>query len=164
MAVATVGLVVLLPVMLVVALLVKLDSKGPILYRAQRVGRYGREFRLYKFRSMGAGAHKHGPPITGRDDPRITRLGRILRTSRIDELPQLVNVIRGDMSIVGPRPEDPTYVAFYTPEQFRILSGNTPKGARGGLETCRWLPFAPVYPTETSQSAPRVFSMTTFHC
>jgi FlaA1/EpsC-like NDP-sugar epimerase/lipopolysaccharide/colanic/teichoic acid biosynthesis glycosyltransferase len=122
LAVATIGLVVLLPVMLVVALLVKLDSKGPILYRADRVGRYGREFRLYKFRTMIEGAHKHGPAITARDDPRITRLGRILRTSRIDELPQLVNVIRGDMSLVGPRPEDPTYVAFYTPEQSRLLS------------------------------------------
>src|SRR5438128_12139812 len=101
--------------------MVKVAFMGPVIYRAHLVGRYGREFRLYKFRTMIEGAHKHGPAITARGDPRITRLGRVLRASRIDELPQLVNVIKGDMSIVGPRPEDPTYVAFYTPEQARLL-------------------------------------------
>lgn len=116
------GLILLSPVFLVVALLIKLDSPGPIFYRAQRAGRAGQPFRLYKFRSMAANAEKRGPGITAAGDRRITFIGRILRRTKIDELPQLINVFKGDMSLVGPRPEDPRYVALYTPEQRKVLN------------------------------------------
>jgi lipopolysaccharide/colanic/teichoic acid biosynthesis glycosyltransferase len=99
------------PIMLLVALLVRLTSKGPILYRQQRVGRNGNVFTLYKFRSMVVDAEAvSGAVWAGRDDPRITRLGRVLRKYRLDEMPQLFNVVKGDMSIVGPRPERPEFV------------------------------------------------------
>jgi lipopolysaccharide/colanic/teichoic acid biosynthesis glycosyltransferase len=116
------GLLALAPVMLAVALLVKLTSPGPVFYRATRIGRHGRPFTLLKFRSMVVGADRLGPRITSVDDPRITRVGRFLRRTKLDELPQLINVLRGEMSIVGPRPEDPCYVALYTDEQRRVLS------------------------------------------
>jgi len=115
------GLIILSPLLALIALLIRLASPGPILYRARRVGRGGREFTLHKFRSMVLGAEKNGPGITAADDPRITPVGRILRRTKLDELPQLWNVLRGDMSLVGPRPEDPRYVAFYTPAQSRVL-------------------------------------------
>jgi FlaA1/EpsC-like NDP-sugar epimerase/lipopolysaccharide/colanic/teichoic acid biosynthesis glycosyltransferase len=120
--VALVGLVVLSPVLLLLALLVKLTSKGPALHRARRVGKDGKEFYLLKFRTMVVGADKMGPGITIDADPRITPLGRWLRSHRLDELPQLWNVLNGNMSLVGPRPEDPRYVALYTPEQREVLS------------------------------------------
>lgn len=116
-----VGLIVLSPLLLGIALAVRLTSPGPALYRARRVGRHGKEFTLYKFRSMVANADRQGPGITAAQDRRITRVGRFLRRTKLDELPQLLNVLRGDMSLVGPRPEDPRYVALYTPEQRRIL-------------------------------------------
>lgn len=116
------GLLVLAPVLLAVALLVKLTSTGPVFYCAIRVGRYGRPFTLLKFRSMVVGADTQGPHITAVDDPRITRIGHFLRRTKLDELPQLINVLRGDMSIVGPRPEDPQFVALYTEEQRQVLS------------------------------------------
>lgn len=115
------GLIILSPLLLGIALAVRLTSSGPALYRARRVGRYGKEFTLYKFRSMVAGAERSGPGITAAGDSRITGVGRFLRRTKLDELPQLINVLHGDMSLVGPRPEDPRYVALYTPEQRRIL-------------------------------------------
>jgi len=120
--VSAVALIVLSPLLILLAGAVRLTSRGTALYRARRVGRNGQSFELFKFRSMVADADKHGPGITTRADARITPLGRVLRRSKLDELPQLLNVLRGEMSFVGPRPEDPRYVALYTPEQRRILS------------------------------------------
>jgi len=119
--VSGVAIIALSPLLLVIALLVRFTSRGPVLYRATRSGRNGALFKLYKFRSMVANADKLGPGITAAGDRRITRVGRILRRTKLDELPQLFNVLRGDMSIVGPRPEDPRYVALYTAEQRRVL-------------------------------------------
>lgn len=116
------GLVLLGPLFLLVALLIKLDSPGPVFFRSQRVGQDGRPFRLVKFRTMVAGAARSGPGITAAGDSRVTAVGRLLRRTKLDELPQLVNVLRGEMSLVGPRPEDPRYVALYTPEQRRVLA------------------------------------------
>jgi FlaA1/EpsC-like NDP-sugar epimerase/lipopolysaccharide/colanic/teichoic acid biosynthesis glycosyltransferase len=116
------GLLLLAPLFLVVGLMIKLTSPGPVFYRGNRVGQGGRPFKLYKFRSMVQDAERRGPGITGKDDPRITTVGRFLRRAKLDELPQLINILRGDMSLVGPRPEDPRYVAFYTAEQRQLLS------------------------------------------
>ena len=116
------GLILLSPLLLFLALWIKLDSPGPILYRGKRVGQDGRPFLMYKFRTMVLGAKQQGPAVTYRDDPRITRAGRFLRRTKLDELPQFLNVLKGEMSLVGPRPEDPSYVALYTPEQRRVLS------------------------------------------
>jgi lipopolysaccharide/colanic/teichoic acid biosynthesis glycosyltransferase len=113
---ALVALVLLSPVLLLTALAVKLDSPGPVFFRQERVGRHGRPFRIHKFRTMAAGAP--GPQITVGADPRITRLGGVLRHYRLDELPQFIDVLRGDMSLVGPRPEVPRYVALY-PEHMK---------------------------------------------
>jgi len=110
---ATVALVLLAPLLAAVALWVKLDSPGPVLFRQQRVGRHGRLFAIHKFRTMVADAPQRGPQITIGDDPRITRAGAFLRRSKIDELPQFVDVLAGHMSLVGPRPELPDYVAHY---------------------------------------------------
>jgi lipopolysaccharide/colanic/teichoic acid biosynthesis glycosyltransferase len=116
------GLILLGPLFAVIALLIKLDSPGPVFHRAVRVGRGGRLFRLYKFRSMVADARFKGPGITAAGDTRVTEFGRFLRKTKLDELPQLLNVLKGEMSLVGPRPEDPRYVAYYTPEQRAVLS------------------------------------------
>jgi lipopolysaccharide/colanic/teichoic acid biosynthesis glycosyltransferase len=116
-----VGLVVGVPVFLVVAAAVKLDDGGPVFFRQERVGRHGRRFRIWKFRSMAADAERTGRPLTVGDDPRVTRVGRWLRAWKLDELPQLLNVVRGEMSLVGPRPEVPRYVELYTLEQSRVL-------------------------------------------
>lgn len=124
---ALAGLVALSPLLLVTAALVKLTSPGPAFHRAERVGKGARRFRLYKFRTMAADAARRGPGITRTGDSRITPLGRWLRRFKLDELPQLINVVLGDMSLVGPRPEDPRYVARYSPEQCRVL------GVRPGL-------------------------------
>ena len=115
------GLILLWPLVLLVAFLIKLDDRGPIFYRQPRVGRLGRGFRIIKFRTMRQGADKAGPSITAASDSRITRVGQWLRKIKVDELPQLWNVLRGEMSFVGPRPEVPRYVALYTPEQRRVL-------------------------------------------
>lgn len=116
------GLLLLSPLLLVLGLWVKLDSPGPVFYRALRVGRGGTPFRLFKFRSMIVDADRRGPGITTAGDARVTRSGRWLRRTKVDELPQLLNVLRGEMSLVGPRPEDPRYVALYTLEQRQILA------------------------------------------
>jgi lipopolysaccharide/colanic/teichoic acid biosynthesis glycosyltransferase len=103
----------------VIALAIKLSSTGPVFYRQQRIGRGGRPFCLYKFRTMRV--REDGPLITVEGDPRITRVGRVLRRCKVDELPQLWNVLCGDMSIIGPRPEVERLVRHYTPEQRRLL-------------------------------------------
>ncbi|MDQ2779541.1 MAG: sugar transferase [Pseudomonadota bacterium] len=107
------ALALLSPLLLVIAVIVKLDSRGSVLYRQVRVGRHGVPFRIHKFRTMRA--ESIGPPLTVGDDPRITHAGRWLRRTRLDELPQLLDVLRGAMSFVGPRPEVPRYVAHYPP-------------------------------------------------
>jgi lipopolysaccharide/colanic/teichoic acid biosynthesis glycosyltransferase len=121
LALATVALALLSPLLLLVGVATRLSSPGPALHRARRVGRDGEPFELLKFRSMRIGSASAGPGITARGDSRVTSLGRLLRSTKIDELPQLANVLRGQMSIVGPRPEDPRYVAWYTEEQRAIL-------------------------------------------
>jgi lipopolysaccharide/colanic/teichoic acid biosynthesis glycosyltransferase len=121
-AVSTLVLLVLAPVLLVVALAVKLDSRGPVLFSQERVGRAGRRFRILKFRTMVTDAAVRGPNVSAVGDRRITRVGRLLRSCFIDEAPQLVNVLRGDMSLVGPRPETPEYVELLSPAQRRVLS------------------------------------------
>lgn len=116
------GLLLLSPLILCIAVWVKCDSKGPIFYRQVRVGKDGREFKLFKFRSMRVGADRAGLLTLGDRDTRVTRSGFWLRKTKLDELPQLFNVLVGDMSLVGPRPEVPKYVALYTPEQREALS------------------------------------------
>jgi FlaA1/EpsC-like NDP-sugar epimerase/lipopolysaccharide/colanic/teichoic acid biosynthesis glycosyltransferase len=115
-------MLLLAPLFLVLGLAIKLTSTGPIFYKATRVGQYGRPFKMYKFRSMYLNADHDGPAITVREDSRVTPLGHFLRRTKLDELPQLINVVRGEMSLVGPRPEDPHYVDLYTPEQRRVLT------------------------------------------
>ena len=110
---SAIGLVLLSPLLLAAALAVRLDSPGPVLFRQERVGRHGRIFRIHKFRTMTHATAPQGPLITVGDDARITRVGAFLRRTKIDELPQLLDVLSGDMSIVGPRPEVPRYVAMY---------------------------------------------------
>lgn len=110
------GLLLLSPVLLAVAVWIKLDSPGPVMFRQERVGRFGRTFRIHKFRTMRVDAPALGPQITIGADPRITRSGQFLRASKLDELPQLWDVLRGAMSLVGPRPEVPRYVALYPAE------------------------------------------------
>jgi lipopolysaccharide/colanic/teichoic acid biosynthesis glycosyltransferase len=122
LTVAACALIIAAPLMLFIAFLVKLDSPGPVFYRGRRVGRGGSHFSIYKFRTMAVGASASGPGVTRRGDARITRVGRFLRASKLDELPQLINVLRGSMSIVGPRPEDPRYVASYSSDHRRVLS------------------------------------------
>jgi lipopolysaccharide/colanic/teichoic acid biosynthesis glycosyltransferase len=111
--VASVALVLLSPLLLAIALWIKLDSPGPVIFRQQRVGRSGRLFTIHKFRTMVAEAPQRGPQITVGQDPRITGAGVLLRRSKLDELPQLLDVLAGHMSLVGPRPELPDYVAHY---------------------------------------------------
>lgn len=118
---ASLGLVVLAPLLGVVAVAIALDSPGPVLFRQERVGKGGAPFRILKFRTMRVDAERVGGQLTVGADPRITRVGAFLRAWKLDELPQLVNVVRGEMAIVGPRPEVPRYVALYTPEQRRVL-------------------------------------------
>jgi lipopolysaccharide/colanic/teichoic acid biosynthesis glycosyltransferase len=118
------GLLLFSPLLLVLALAIKLDSPGPVFFRQERVGRDGRPFRIHKFRTMRVMAERDGPQITvGAADARITRVGRWIRARRFDELAQLIDVLKGDMSIVGPRPEVPRYVALYPAEaRAKVLS------------------------------------------
>lgn len=119
---SAVGLILLAPVFAIVAIAIKLDSRGPVLFCQNRVGRSGSLFRICKLRTMCVDAEKLGTKLTVSNDPRVTRIGRFLRKTKIDELPQLINVLKGDMSLVGPRPESPEYMTFYTSDQrARIL-------------------------------------------
>lgn len=116
-----IGLLIISPLFLIVAIWIKLDSPGPIFYRQVRVGRYNKDFRIYKFRSMRIGSDKGSLVTIGGRDPRITRSGYFIRKFKIDELPQLINVLVGDMSLVGPRPEVRHYVNYWTEEQMHVL-------------------------------------------
>ena len=115
------GLIILAPLLAALALLIKLDSPGPVFYRGVRAGRFGKPFRIFKFRTMVVNADKIGGPSTSADDPRITGVGRFLRRFKLDELPQLLNVVKGEMSFVGPRPEVMQEVALYTEEETQLL-------------------------------------------
>jgi lipopolysaccharide/colanic/teichoic acid biosynthesis glycosyltransferase len=115
------GLILLAPVFLLIAILIKLISPGSLFYQQERVGKDGRVFKIIKFRTMQVDADKRGPSITVGGDSRITSIGRILRALKLDELPQLWNVLKGDMSLVGPRPEVPLYVKSYSEEQKKVL-------------------------------------------
>ncbi|SHK32618.1 Sugar transferase involved in LPS biosynthesis (colanic, teichoic acid) [Anaerobranca californiensis DSM 14826] len=115
------GLTVLLPIFLVISIVIKVDSKGPVFFRQVRVGKNGKEFRILKFRTMVVDADKKGMQITVGKDSRITKSGYVLRKFKLDELPQLINVLFGDMSFVGPRPEVPKYVALYDENQKSVL-------------------------------------------
>ena len=113
---------VLSPLFAILAVWIKSDSKGPVFYRQTRVGKDNKDFRLFKFRSMRPDSDRLGLITVGGHDPRVTRSGYYIRKYKLDELPQLINVFRGDMSLVGPRPEVRRYVDMYTPEQMRVLS------------------------------------------
>lgn len=117
-----IGLLFLLPLFFAIAIIIKLGSHGPIFFKQKRMGRNFKPFLLYKFRSMVADAPKKGPTITAGGDPRITKIGRFLRKTKIDELPQLFNVLKGDMSIVGPRPEVERYVEMFRDDYESVLS------------------------------------------
>jgi lipopolysaccharide/colanic/teichoic acid biosynthesis glycosyltransferase len=119
---SVVFLLVSSPAFAVVAIAIRFSSAGPVFYRQLRVGRFGKAFRIFKFRTMIANAERIGGPSTADDDPRITKVGHFLRRYKLDELPQLFNVLKGDMSLVGPRPEVQRYVDMFTEEERRILS------------------------------------------
>lgn len=116
------GLLLLSPVFVVMAIWIKLDSTGPVFYKQVRVGKDGKDFELYKFRSMRVGSDKKGLLTVGGRDPRVTTSGYFIRKYKLDEFPQLINVLKGEMSLVGPRPEVRRYVDLYTPAQMRVLS------------------------------------------
>lgn len=115
------GLLVLSPIFLIMAIWIKLDSKDPVFYRQVRVGRHNKDFRIFKFRSMRVGADKGSLVTIGGRDPRITRSGYFIRKYKLDEFPQLINVFKGEMSLVGPRPEVRHYVDYWTSEQMHVL-------------------------------------------
>ena len=119
---AGIGLIVLAPAFAVLAFLIKQDSDGPVFYRGVRIGRFGKPFTIFKFRTMVANAELLGGSCTADDDPRITPVGRFLRKHKLDELPQLFNVLKGNMSFVGPRPEVQKYVAMFNEEEKQILT------------------------------------------
>jgi len=114
-------LVICFPLLLFLAFAVRVTSPGPVLFRGERVGRGGRLFRIIKFRTMVGNAVNLGPTVTAEGDARVTRIGRLLRRTKLDELPSLINVLRGEMSIVGPRPETPPWIPLYTPEERGVL-------------------------------------------
>jgi len=120
--VSVVALIVVSPILAAAAVAIKLGSKGPVFFRQARIGLNGRPFQMYKFRTMVVGADRMGPSSTAADDPRITPIGRTLRRLSFDELPQFINVLKGDMSVVGPRPQVPWAVERYTPDERVILS------------------------------------------
>lgn len=117
----TVGLVFLIPLFFIVGVLIKLEDGGPVFFKQKRIGYKGKGFYLWKFRTMEEGADKKGLPLTTSSDPRITKIGKKLRKYKIDELPQLFNVLKGEMSLVGPRPEVKKYVSLYSVSQKKVL-------------------------------------------
>ena len=119
--VSLIGLIILSPVFIILSLVIVLDSPGGVFFRGVRVGQYGKDFRIYKFRSMLPDCEGKGKWNVGNDDDRITRVGHFLRNTKLDELPQLINVLKGDMSLVGPRPELRYYIDMYTPREMPIL-------------------------------------------
>jgi lipopolysaccharide/colanic/teichoic acid biosynthesis glycosyltransferase len=123
---ALVGLVLLSPAFAAVAIIIKLDSRGPVFFRQERVGCGGRPFGIFKFRTMRVGAARMGAALTVHEDKRVTRFGAFLRRSKLDELPQLINVLAGDMSLVGPRPEVPEFIKYYALEQRAIILSTKP--------------------------------------
>lgn len=117
------GMILTSPLFLVIAVLIKRESSGSVFYRGERVGKDGKPFRIFKFRTMIVDAEKMGGPSTARDDPRLLKIGRFLKKCQLDELPQLINVLKGEMSFVGPRPEVKVYIDMMTPEERKpILS------------------------------------------
>ena len=117
------GLIIFSPLFLIISILIKIDSEGPVFYRGERIGKNGKPFRIFKFRTMVKDAEKLGGPSTSADDPRLTKIGKILRKYKLDELPQLINVLKGEMSLVGPRPEVKMYIDMLKPEEReKILS------------------------------------------
>jgi lipopolysaccharide/colanic/teichoic acid biosynthesis glycosyltransferase len=121
LVISSLGLVVLSPLFLLIAFAILLESPGPVFFRQERVGKGGIPFRIFKFRSMTLNGLEEGPQITVAGDRRVTRVGRFLRRAKLDELPQLINVWKGEMSLVGPRPEVPAYVALYNERQRKVL-------------------------------------------
>ena len=121
-SVSIIALILLAPLFLVCAIIIKATSKGPVLYKARRVGKGGGIFLMHKFRSMVADADKKGTDLTPQGDPRITAFGKLLRKTKMDELPQLIDVLKGNMSLVGPRPESPLYARHYNERQKQVLS------------------------------------------
>lgn len=120
--IATIGLVLLSPLFFLIAVAIKVDDRGPVFYKQQRIGKGGSPFYIWKFRTMVPGADKQGRLLTVGSDRRITRVGALLRKTKLDELPQLINVFLGEMTFVGPRPEVRKYVDLYTPQQRQVLS------------------------------------------
>ena len=116
------GLIILLPILLIIALLIKLESRGSIFYKQTRVGRYNTDFKIFKFRTMFVGSDKKGLLTLGDRDPRVTKMGYFLRKYKLDELPQLINVLIGNMSFVGPRPEVRKYVNYYSSDDLEVLN------------------------------------------
>ncbi|OIP76260.1 MAG: hypothetical protein AUK06_00345 [Parcubacteria group bacterium CG2_30_36_18] len=115
------GLIIISPILLLISILIKKESPGPAFYRGKRVGKNGKEFRIFKFRSMVVDAERLGGPSTSADDPRLLKIGKILRRHQLDELPQLINILKGEMSFVGPRPEVPFEVETYDEETKKII-------------------------------------------
>ena len=148
---ASVGLILLSPLLTVIALAVKLDSPGPVFYRGVRTGRYGKPFRILKFRTMVPNAERLGGGSTAKDDPRVTRVGGVLRQYKLDELPQLLDVVRGAMSIVGPRPELPQYTGLYSEEERIILT------VRPGITDYASLKFSQLSEVLGDQAPDRVY-------
>lgn len=133
--VSFIALLFLSPLFLVIGIVIKLDSKGPVFYKGERIGRNGIHFKMFKFRNMVENASEIGPSVTYRNDPRITKVGRFLRNSKLDELPNLINVLKGEMSLVGPRPETGDHVVNYTVEQRRVLDA---RPGIAGLAQIEW--------------------------
>ncbi|MDD5173076.1 MAG: sugar transferase [Patescibacteria group bacterium] len=115
------GIISTLPLLILITITIRIDSKGPIFYKGIRMGRFNKSFKILKFRTMFVNSEINGPPITIKNDTRITKVGRFLRKYKLDELPQFINVLKGEMSLVGPRPEIPLYFKYYTEEEEKII-------------------------------------------